>query len=60
MLEEKRLSGTEFGEGLTVVHGKVMQLLWKTNDVVVWGRNTWEREEGVVSPMADGWGLAYR
>ena len=47
-----------FGEGLTLVEDKLIQLTWKNNIAYVWNLSTFDIE-GNFSYSGEGWGICY-
>ena len=56
VLQQVRLSGQYFGEGLTVLGKKIYQLTWKNQKGFVYGLETFE-PEGDFAYTGEGWGL---
>lgn len=52
----RRLPGNRFGEGLTILDGRVYQLTWRSGEVYVYG-TTDLSELSSFSISGDGWGL---
>ncbi len=52
------LSRTHFGEGIAVVDDRIIQLTWRSNLVLVYDAETFERT-GSLRNEGEGWGLTY-
>ncbi len=53
-----RLGDSEFGEGITVLDGKLYQLLFLSNALKVYDAQSLQLLETLSHPMSSGWGLA--
>ena len=56
VLQSVRLDDRYFGEGLTVVDGRVIQLTWKEETAFIWDARTLE-SLGTYTYEGEGWGL---
>ena len=56
VLQQVRLSGQYFGEGMTVLDGKIYQLTWKNQKGFVYGLDSFEPEREFTY-TGEGWGL---
>ena len=52
-----RLGDSEFGEGITVLDGKLYQLIFQSNELKVYDAQSLELLETRNHPMSSGWGL---
>ena len=57
ILEEVRLSPEFFGEGITVINQRVLQLTWQSHIGFVYDQNSFRKLRNFVYP-GEGWGLA--
>ncbi len=57
--EKKNMMGTDkiFGEGITILNGKLYQLTWKSNKVFVYDVNNITKPIQQLTWALDGWGL---
>ncbi|GBG68771.1 hypothetical protein CBR_g3313 [Chara braunii] len=53
----RRLAHDHFGEGLTLFQGKLYQMLWLTNAILAYSKQSLKKLGVQMSPMKDGWGL---
>ena len=56
VLQQVRLSAQYFGEGMTVLDGKIYQLTWKNQKAFVYGLDSFEPERDFTY-TGEGWGL---
>ena len=57
MIQSRDLPADEFAEGLTVLDGKLYQLIWKSNKTYVYDVDDFGRREVKEHTQDDGWGL---
>lgn len=57
MIRSRDLPADEFAEGLTVLDGKLYQLIWKSNKTYVYDVDDLGRREVKEHTQDDGWGL---
>jgi glutamine cyclotransferase len=58
VLQQRDLASEYFGEGITVFHGKIYQLTWRSHKGFVYDVNTF-RPLGEFSFTGEGWGLSH-
>lgn len=58
VLKTKRLASRYFGEGITIVNGRIYQLTWQTNIAFVYDLETFETITSHYYPT-EGWGLTW-
>lgn len=51
------LDATYFGEGITILNGKIYQLTWKNGKCFVYDKNTLQMQQKSFTYSGDGWGL---
>jgi glutamine cyclotransferase len=60
VLEKVALPESLFGEGLTIVGNKVIQLTWKSGIGIVYDKNTFQKErEFSYQASREGWGITF-
>jgi len=60
VLQDIKLPKNEFGEGLTIVDNRVIQLTWREGIGLVYDKNTFEKiQEFSYQASKEGWGLCY-
>ena len=57
VIRSRDLPSDEFAEGLTVLDGKIYQLIWKSNKVYAYDVDNFDTREVKEHPQEDGWGL---
>lgn len=58
VLQQRNLPSEYFGEGITVLHGKIYQLTWKNEKGFIYEVNTFQ-PVGKFSYTGEGWGLTH-
>lgn len=58
VLRKVKLPENEFGEGLTIVHGKIYQLTWLSKKGFVYDLRTFQKS-GEFAYASEGWGLSH-
>ncbi|MCW4041790.1 MAG: glutaminyl-peptide cyclotransferase [Candidatus Bathyarchaeota archaeon] len=58
ILQNKHLPGQYFGEGITIIQDKIVQLTWKSNIGFVYDLHTFALLQNF-SVASEGWGLTY-
>ena len=56
IVQETKLDNTLFGEGITIMNGKIYQLTWKNNKVLVYDQSTF-RKLKEFNWAFEGWGI---
>lgn len=60
VLKKVDLPSTLFGEGLTIVGNKIIQLTWQSGIGIVYDKNTFEKErEFSYQASREGWGITF-
>jgi glutamine cyclotransferase len=58
VLRKVKLPENEFGEGLTILHGKIYQLTWRSKKGFIYDLRTFQKS-GEFSYASEGWGLTH-
>ena len=58
IIQQTNLSLNYFGEGMTIVNNKIIQLTWQTNIGFIYDKNTFTQIGNFTYPT-EGWGLTY-
>lgn len=51
------LDATHFGEGITIMNGKIYQLTWKSGQCFIYDKKTLKMDKHSFTYSGDGWGL---
>ena len=58
IIQQTTLPVQYFGEGMTIVNNKIIQLTWQTNIGFIYDKNTFTQIDNFTYPT-EGWGLTY-